>query len=101
MFILSSALILDTRESLMPFVVNSLKVVDDHGARVSRAAMASVGAIVLGLAVAIPLTLWIQYDRGANMADRFATRAAPKLALVPARPALAQVLLVQALLVQA
>lgn len=77
----STIIALDPRESLMPFVVNSLKIVDDRKGRIGRVTIGSGAAIILGLAVAVPLTLYFQYDRGANMADSFATRAAPSMAM--------------------
>jgi hypothetical protein len=66
-------LTIDPRETLMPFFVNSLKLLELRGARIGRTAALSLLALVLGLAVALPATLHWQYAEGANLSDRFAT----------------------------
>ena len=78
MFLVSSALILDTRESIVPFVLNSLRVVDARRVSIGRVSALSVGALLLGLAIAVPVTLAIKYDRGTNLSYRWASLAAPR-----------------------
>jgi len=80
LLLLTSVLLIDPREALMPFMVNSLKTLDLKGARIGRTAGWCVAALLLGLAVAIPVQLYLQYDRGANMADEWASRAVPRMA---------------------
>jgi len=79
MLMLTSVLALDVREALMPFMVNSLKLLDLYRIKLGRSALLCGVAVVLGLAVAVPLTLYFQYDRGANLSDRWATRHVPRL----------------------
>lgn len=68
MFMLSVILFYDTREALMPFIVNSLKLSEDCKVRIGRAAGLMVLAVVVGLAVGIPVTLYFQYNRGIDVA---------------------------------
>lgn len=67
MFFLCLILFYDTREALMPYVVNALKLADDCGQKVGKAAGALVLAVLVGLAVGIPVTLYFQYDRGVDV----------------------------------
>jgi len=75
LLVLTAVLLADPRETLMPFAINSLKIVDLRRVSVGRTAGLAVVALVVGLAIAVPTTLYFQYDRGANMADAWATRA--------------------------
>jgi len=81
MYMLSTVLLIDPRESLMPFVVNSLRLVDKWKVSTGKVALLSAAALVIGLAVAVPVTLYFQYDRGANMADGWANAAVPKFGI--------------------
>ena len=78
MFMVTCAFLIDPRETLMPYVVNGLKLVDDCRVKTGRTAVLSVVAIVLGLGVAAPLTLYFQYDRGVNWNDGWASKMVPK-----------------------
>jgi hypothetical protein len=80
LFLLSSALILDTRESIMPFILNSLRVVGNKRVSLGKTSLLAVGALVIGLAVAIPTTLYIKYDRGTNLWYRWCSDSAPRFA---------------------
>lgn len=66
-FMLSLVLFYDTREALMPYVVNGLKLADDCRAKVGRTAFFVVVALMVGLAVGIPTTLYFQYERGVDV----------------------------------
>ena len=68
MFILSSLLLMDPRELLMPFVVQGLKIVELQRVPVGRVGAAVVPMILLGFAVAVPATLYWSYDRGVSTA---------------------------------
>jgi len=81
LLMLSTIIAVDPRECLMPYVVNSLKLVDSWKTNTGKVALAGGAAILLGLAVAVPVTLYTQYDRGANFTDRFATEAVPTFAV--------------------
>jgi len=60
------------RECLMPFVTNALKLVDSCDVKLSRFTWVACGAILLGFAVAIPCTLYWQYDVGTQFGDEWA-----------------------------
>ncbi len=78
MLVLGMVLMIDPREALMPFVVNALKLVDMRKVKVGRTAVFCGLALVVGLGVALPLTMYFQYDRGANMSDMWATKSVPQ-----------------------
>ncbi|MHC4202622.1 MAG: DUF6785 family protein, partial [Planctomycetota bacterium] len=78
MNLVTLVLFLDPREALMPFMVNSLKLLDLRGEKVGPAARWCVLAVVLGLAIAVPVTLYIRYDLGNDAGDRWADTIAPK-----------------------
>ena len=61
----------DLRDTLMPFVVNALKIGQNAGLRPGRVGSATVVAYVMALAVAIPTTLWASYKLGAGSASRY------------------------------
>lgn len=67
LFMLSLVLFYDTREALMPYVVNGLKLADDCRVKVGRIATFIVVALLVGLAVGIPTTLYFQYERGVDV----------------------------------
>ena len=79
LLVLSMVLVIDPRESLMPFMVNSLKLLELRSVKVGRVASLSAAAIVIGLAIALPLTLYFQYDRGYAQWDGWACRAVPMM----------------------
>lgn len=76
--IVSMVLLIDPRESLMPFMVNSLKVLEHRSVKLGRATICTAAAIVLGLAVGLPVTMYMQYDNGAT-GDRWAEDTVPKM----------------------
>ena len=78
MLMLSAVLAVDPREALMPFVVNAFKLLDLRRERIGRVAAWSVAGILIGLAVAVPVTLGFQYDRGMDHEDWWATEIVPQ-----------------------
>jgi hypothetical protein len=78
MQMVSMILVVDPRESLMPFIVNSFKVLEERQVPLGRVARYSALSVVLGLAVALPITLYIQYDFGSVVFDGWADGAVPK-----------------------
>lgn len=77
MFMFSAILLIDPRESLMPFVVNSFKLVDMGKLRTGRAAVLCVLAVVFGAMIAVPVTLYFKYDRGTG-SDGWANASVPR-----------------------
>ncbi len=75
----SMVLVVDPRESIMPFVSNSLKLLDVNRVKLGRVTVWCAVALVLGLAIALPLTLYFQYDRGISLTDTWASRAVPRM----------------------
>ncbi|MBS3821246.1 MAG: hypothetical protein GVY16_11570 [Planctomycetes bacterium] len=67
----------DPRETLMPFVINALKIGEDNKVRPGRTGVASGASLLLALAVAVPAVLWMHYQFGLSK-DGWGT-GAPKL----------------------
>jgi len=61
----------DPRDTLMPFVVNALKIGQNAGIKPGKLALPSVAVYVLALAVALPTTLFLSYKLGAGTAKRY------------------------------
>ncbi|OGV62453.1 MAG: hypothetical protein A3K19_33385 [Lentisphaerae bacterium RIFOXYB12_FULL_65_16] len=80
MFTLTCVLLIDPRETLLPYLTNSMKLVDDCRVSLGRTAILCMVAVILGLAIAMPVTLYFQYDRGVNWGDYWASQMAPKFA---------------------
>jgi hypothetical protein len=78
MIMLSVVLILDPREALMPYVVNSFKLLDVTKQKLGKLAVWSSVTLVVGLMVAVPVTLYQQYDRGTATADNWSYNLSPK-----------------------
>ena len=66
MFFITATLMADPREIFMPFIVHGLKLVDSEKVKIGKPAASSFLVVLLALAIAIPVTLWWQYDQGAN-----------------------------------
>jgi len=73
----TAVLTVDPRATLMPFVVNGLKISDDARVRPGRVAYAGVGALAVALAVAVPVVLWANYNFGVQTADRWSNYHVP------------------------
>ena len=80
---LSCVLFVDPRECFMPYVVESLQLNDrTQGRRLGRLATLGLVAIVLGLLVAIPCTLYFQYKNGAiTVGDGWTLYSPPRMAI--------------------
>ena len=75
--IVGGVLCYDARETLMPFVVNALRLADGSDAQSARPGPARMGPIlagvfVAGLAVALVTVVWANYNYGINRGDNFA-----------------------------
>jgi hypothetical protein len=77
MFILTCMILIDPRETFMPYMVNTVKLIDDGRLKLGRTTVLALAAVFVGLAVAVPMTLYFAYDRGVNWEDGFATKAVP------------------------
>ncbi len=74
------ALCFDVRETLMPFIVNALKLADGQGQRPSRMGPLLAGVFVVGVIVAMVTVLWANYNYGINQNDNFAMSLGRKVA---------------------
>ena len=79
MMLVSVVLALDPRAALMPFMVNSLKLLRLRKIEVGKPAIFSVVAVVVGLAVAIPVILAFQYDLGMDKVDRWSAEGPTRM----------------------
>jgi len=78
MFLVSTMLLVIPREALMPFVVNSLKVLDAQKVRLGRAGVWCAVAVLVALVVAVPVTLMFQYGAGTHRWDTWGFGAVPR-----------------------
>lgn len=73
-----TVLAVDPRESIMPYILNSLKLGDKVDLRPGRIAPWMGAAVLLGLAVGIPAVLWAQYNYGVNYVnDEWGVKTVP------------------------
>jgi hypothetical protein len=80
MFLITTVILIDPRESLMPYIVNSFKLVDLQDIKISKIARWCVVSILFGIMIALPVTLYFQYDRGYSRYDGWAFAAVPPMA---------------------
>jgi hypothetical protein len=80
MLMVSSLLLIDPRESVMPYMVQGLKLADMNKAKVGRTAGWGCVALLVAFAVAVPVTLFWQYDRGAMQVGDGWTQGVPRMA---------------------
>ncbi|MDP6110601.1 MAG: hypothetical protein QGF00_03460 [Planctomycetota bacterium] len=72
-------MIIDPRECFMPFLVNTLRLVELQGESLGRFCRYGALALLVGLFVALPVTIYIQYDLGAQaIPDSWAQRHVPR-----------------------
>ena len=79
MQLISVILICDPRESLMPFMMNSLKVLERRKQPLGKTSAWCGIAMVIGLVVALSLTLYIQYDQGSAIWESWAEECVPRM----------------------
>ena len=79
MMMVSSMLLIDPREAVMPFVIHALKITDDKKVKIGRVAALSGFSLVIAFAVAIPATLYWQYNKGGTaMGDGWTNSSVPR-----------------------
>ena len=79
MQLISVILICDPRESLMPFMMNSLKVLERRKEPLGKTSAWCAAAMVIGLIVALGVTLYIQYDQGSAIWESWAEECVPRM----------------------
>jgi hypothetical protein len=80
MFMLTTMIMVDPRESLMPLITNNLKLLERQQLRLGRGAWLFAAAVLVGLAVALPVTLYCQYDLGYAKWDTWGGDNVPQMA---------------------
>jgi hypothetical protein len=65
MAMLSSVLLLDPGYAFMPYLVSALQLADQARCRLGRLAIAGIASLAIALAVAVPTTIYLQYQHGA------------------------------------
>ncbi|MHC4251459.1 MAG: DUF6785 family protein, partial [Planctomycetota bacterium] len=82
MFFVSSILLMDPREAVMPFMVHGLKLIEGRRISLGRTAAWGGAAVAVGLAVAVPVVLYLQYSMGGKATgDGWTLNAVPKSAM--------------------
>jgi hypothetical protein len=77
MMLVTSVLLIDPREALLPFMMNGLVLTDTKKVRAGRTASWAAVALIVAFAVAVPVTLYLQYDHGVLKAGDGWTRHVP------------------------
>jgi len=79
MFMVTALLLIDPREAVLPFVAQGLKLADLNGVKVGKVAIWGVVALLVGFAVAVPVTLYWHYDQGTGKVTDGWTINVPKM----------------------
>lgn len=80
MFLLTCVVLIDPRETFMPYMVNVLQMADESRLKLGRTTVLVLVALFIGLGIATPVTLYFNYDRGVNWNDWFGTQGVPRWA---------------------
>jgi hypothetical protein len=67
--IIVMVMLIDPRESLMPFLVNGLKMCDDSKVSPKKAGPVAAVAFALALCLGVGVALWSSYNHGINTGD--------------------------------
>ena len=73
----SLVLVVDPRETLLPFISGSLKVNDDQQLKLGKSISWCTIALIIGMSIAIPMTIFLQY--GTPWADSWASKVVPRM----------------------
>ncbi len=79
LFFVSVLLLIDTRESIMPFLVNALKLGEVRQVSLGKISIFMGLAVAVALAIAVPVTIYLQYNYGAPMRDSWTTSTVVRL----------------------
>ncbi len=79
MFMVTSLLLIDPREAVMPFMTQAFKLVDENRVKLGRTAWWAGVALCVGFVVAVPVTLYWLYDYGSGRVADGWTRNVPRM----------------------
>ncbi|HEX2949312.1 MAG TPA: DUF6785 family protein [Armatimonadota bacterium] len=74
---LTAVFLTDPREAFMPFMVNSFKLLDQKAVKIGKVSGFVVVALLLGIGIALPVSMYFQYSRGADRSDKWACEQVP------------------------
>lgn len=83
-FLVTTFLFGDARETFMPFMVNSMKLSQESRTKPTRFFPMLATGMCLCLLIAVPVTLYFCYDNGTNWRDGFATNTVPRMTFTSA-----------------
>ena len=73
-------LFIDPRETLLPFMVNANKLLAGNRVAIGRVSVLAASAVILGILVALPVTLYIQYSVPvATQGDQWSFKHVPRM----------------------
>ena len=78
LILLGVQFMIDTRECLMPFLMNALRICDFHKIRPGRIAGTGAVVFIVAMLVAVPFGLWVDYNYGVRGTEGHATYGAPR-----------------------
>ncbi|MCE5278894.1 MAG: DUF6785 family protein [Planctomycetaceae bacterium] len=82
LFLVSTLLFVDPREAVMPFMVTGLRLAQLKGVPQGRVGIFAAVALTLAIAVALPVTLGLQYKHGARtVSDGWTWSMVPNFAM--------------------
>jgi len=70
-------LLIDPKEALMPYILNAYKVMDLRGVNTGKITAYAALALIIGVAVALPVTMFYQYSHGENKDDGWSAQGVP------------------------
>lgn len=68
---------IDPRETIMPYVMNTLKLVQKHRQPLGKTTSLAASSLVLGLFIAVAASLYFQYDYGFGCTESWANNSVP------------------------
>ncbi len=77
LYVVSSVLIMSPRAPLMPFFANALKLLETQKVKPLKGLSLGAVALIVGLAVGLPATLYFQYNFGNDVKDTWAVKQIP------------------------
>lgn len=77
-FLLTTLLFNDTRETFMPYMVNAMRFAEHSRTRHTRFFPMLAVIMIVCLAIAVPVAIYFCYDGGTNWRDGFATSSVPR-----------------------